>query len=240
MEVIYPRSAAVDVHEAFVMVCRRLLQADGQVDKVVRRYSTMTADLLALADWLADAGVTHVAMESTGVFWKPVWNLLESRFTLVLVNPRDVKQVPGRKTDVADAAWLAQLLQYGLLKGSHVPPPPIRVLRDLTRHRTTLIHDKTRVVNRIHKVLEDANIKLTAVASDIMGVSGRAMLAARAWRHRSAAARGAGPAAAAPEAPAIGAGAARARPAPSPALVAVVARAGQFSGTGNHGDRGGH
>jgi len=178
MEVLYPRCAGLDVHEAFVMVCRRVLHADGPVEKVVRRYSTMTADLLALADWLAEAGVTHVAMESTGVFWKPVWNLLEGRFTLLLVNPRDVKQVPGRKTDVADAAWLAQLLQYGLLKGSLVPPPSIRALRDLTRHRTTLIRDKTRVINRIHKVLEDANIKLTAVASDIMGVSGRAMLAA--------------------------------------------------------------
>jgi transposase len=178
MEVLYPRCAGLDVHEAFIMVCRRVLHADGPVEKVVRRYSTMTADLLALADWLAEAGVTHVAMESTGVFWKPVWNLLEGRFTLLLVNPRDVKQVPGRKTDVADAAWLAQLLQHGLLKGSLVPPPPIRVLRDLTRHRTTLIRDKTRVINRIHKVLEDANIKLTAVASDIMGVSGRAMLAA--------------------------------------------------------------
>ena len=178
MEVISPRCAGLDVHEAFVVVCRRILGPDGHLDKVIRRTSTMTADLLALADWLAEAGVTHVAMESTGVFWKPVWNLLEDRFTILLVNPRDVKQVPGRKTDVSDAEWIAQLLQHGLLKGSFIPPAPIRELRDLTRHRTTLIRDKTRVVNRVHKVLEDANIKLSAVASDIMGVSGRAMLQA--------------------------------------------------------------
>lgn len=178
MEMIYPRCAGLDVHEAFVMVCRRLLGPDGRLDKVVRRYSTMTGDLLALGDWLAEAGVTHVAMESTGVFWKPVWNLLEDRFTILLVNPRDVKQVPGRKTDVADAEWLAQLLQHGLLKSSFIPPVAIRELRDLTRHRTSLLHERTRAVNRIHKVLEDANIKLSAVASDIMGVSGRAMLQA--------------------------------------------------------------
>jgi len=178
MEVIDPRCAGLDVHEACVMVVCRVLDAAGRVEKQVRRYSTMTADLLALADWLTATGVTHVAMESTGVFWKPVWNLLEGHFTILLVNPRDVKQVPGRKTDVSDAAWIAQLLQHGLLKGSFVPPAPIRILRDLTRHRTTLVRDKTRVVNRIHKVLEDANIKLTAVASDILGVSGRAMLAA--------------------------------------------------------------
>jgi transposase len=178
MEVIYPRCAGLDVHEAFVVVCRRLLRPDGRMDKIVRRYSTMTGDLLALGEWLADAGVTHIAMESTGVFWKPVWNLLEDRFTILLVNPRDVKQVPGRKTDVADAEWLAQLLQHGLLKSSFIPPVAIRELRDLTRHRTSLLHERTRAVNRIHKVLEDANIKLSAVASDILGVSGRAMLAA--------------------------------------------------------------
>jgi transposase len=178
MDVIYPRCAGLDVHEAFVMVCRRVLGANGEVEKAVRRYSTMTVDLLAMADWLTTEGVTHVAMESTGVFWKPVWNLLEGRFTILLVNPRDVKQVPGRKTDVSDAGWIAQLLQHGLLKSSFVPPAPIRILRDLTRHRTTLVRDKTRAINRIHKILEDANVKLTAVASDIMGASGRAMLEA--------------------------------------------------------------
>jgi transposase len=180
MDVMYPRCAGLDVHAAFVMACRRILAPSGQVDKEVRRFNTVTSDLLAMGDWLADAGVTHVAMESTGVFWKPVWNLLEDRFTIVLVNPRDVKQVPGRKTDVIDAEWIAQLLQHGLLRGSFIPPAPIRELRDLTRHRTTLIHDKTRAVNRIHKVLEDANIKLGTVATDIMGVSGRAMLHALA------------------------------------------------------------
>lgn len=180
MEVMFPRCAGLDVHEAFVVMCCRMLGPDGHLDKVVRRWSTMTVDLLALGDWLAERGVTHIAMESTSVFWKPVWNLLEDRFTILLVNPRDVKQVPGRKTDVSDAEWIAQLLQHGLLRGSLVPPPPIRELRDLTRHRTTLIRDNTRVINRIHKVLEDANIKLTAVASDIRGVSGRAMLHALA------------------------------------------------------------
>ena len=180
MEVMYPRCAGLDVHQAFIVVCCRILGPDGHLTKVVRRYSTMTVDLLALGDWLVACGVTHVAMESTGVFWKPVWNLLEDRCTVLLVNPRDVKQVPGRKTDVSDAEWIAQLLQHGLLRGSFVPPAPIRELRDLTRHRTTLIRDNTRVINRIHKVLEDANIKLSAVASDIMGVSGRAMLQALA------------------------------------------------------------
>ena len=164
METIYRRCAGLDVHEAFVVACRRVRGSDDRVEATIRRFSTMTADLLALAEWLAEAGVTHVAMESTGVFWKPVWNLLEDRFTIVLVNPRHVKQVPGRKTDVADADWLAQLLQYGLLKSSFIPPEPIRDLRDLTRHRTSLLHERTRTVNRIHKVLEDANIKLSAVA----------------------------------------------------------------------------
>jgi transposase len=178
MEIINRRCAGLDVHEKFVVACRRIVMADGQVEKVVRTWPTMTGDLLALADWLAEGGVTHVAMESTGVFWKPIWNLFEGRFTLLLVNARHVKQVPGRKTDVSDAEWLAQLLQCGLLRSSFVPPTPIRELRDLTRHRTTLVDDKTAVINRIQKVLEDANIKLGAVASDVVGVSGRAMLKA--------------------------------------------------------------
>ena len=178
MDVMHPRVAGLDVHEAFVVVCCRTIRPDGQVDKVVQRYSTMTRDLLALGDWLAERQVTHLTMESTGVFWKPIWNLLEGGFTIVLVNARHVKQVPGRKRDVSDAEWLAQLLQHGLLQASFVPPTPIRELRDLTRHRTTLLQERTRVVNRIHKVLEDANIKLSAVATDIMGVSGRAMLRA--------------------------------------------------------------
>lgn len=176
MDVIHTRCAGVDVHQAFVTVCVRVIDARGHVTKERREYGTTTADLLRLGDWLAEQGVTHVAMESTGVLWKPIWNLLEDRFTIVLVNARHVKQVPGRKTDVTDAEWLAQLLQHGLLQSSFVPPPPIRDLRDLTRHRTSVLQERTRMVNRIHKVLEDANIKLSTVISDIMGVSGRAML----------------------------------------------------------------
>jgi len=178
MDVMHPRVAGIDVHEAFVMVCCRIVRPDGQVDKITQRFSTMTRDLLALGDWLSDDRVTHLAMESTSVYWKPIWNLLEDRFTILLVNARHVKQLPGRKRDVSDAEWLAQLLQHGLLKASFIPPQPIRELRDLTRHRTTLQEERTRVVNRIHKVLEDANVKLSAVVSDIMGVSGRAMLRA--------------------------------------------------------------
>jgi transposase len=131
-----------------------------------------------MADYLASWGVTHVALESTGVLWKPVWNLLEGRFTLCLINPRHLKKVPGRKTDVSDAEWIAQLMQYGLLRGSFVPPRAVRNLRDLTRYRAQLAGEMTRVANRLHKLLQDANIKLSAVASDILGVSGRAMLEA--------------------------------------------------------------
>jgi len=138
----------------------------------------MTRDLRALADYLQALGVTHVALEATGVLWKPVWNVLESRFTLLLVNPRHLKKVPGRKTDVSDAEWIAQLLQCGLLRGSFVPPRPVRELRDLTRHRAQLGGERNRVVNRIHKLLEDANIKLGTVATDILGKSGRALLSA--------------------------------------------------------------
>jgi transposase len=138
----------------------------------------MTRDLRALADYLTALGVTHVALEATGVLWKPVWNLLEGRFTLLLVNPRQLKKVPGRKTDVSDAEWIAQLLQHGLLRGSFVPPRAVRDLRDLTRHRAQLVAEHTRMANRIHKVLEDANIKLGAVASDVLGKSGRAILRA--------------------------------------------------------------
>jgi transposase len=136
----------------------------------------MTGDLLQMSDWLASEGVTHVAMESTGVLWKPIWNILDGRFTLLLVNPRELKQVPGRKSDVNDSQWIAHLLQCGLLRSSFVPSRPQRELRDLTRQRTQLIREQTRIANRIHKTLEDANIKLGAVASDILGKSGRAML----------------------------------------------------------------
>jgi transposase len=178
MEVVFARCAGLDVHSKTVVVCRRIIGPDGKVDKQVRTFGTSTAQLLALAQWLEEAAVTHVAMESTGVFWKPVWNILEGRFEIVLVNARHIKQVPGRKTDVKDCEWIAQLLAHGLLRASFVPPPAIRELRDLTRHRAKLVDQHTAVANRIHKTLEDANIKLGTVASDILGVSGRAMLEA--------------------------------------------------------------
>lgn len=178
MDVIYQRVAGLDVHKKSVMVCVRHLRSDRRVDKEVRRFGTMTRDILELSDWLVGLGVTHVAMESTGVFWKPIYNLLEERFELLLCNARHIKQVPGRKTDVKDCEWIAQLLQYGLLRGSFVPPKPLRELRDLTRHRSKLQADKVAVVNRLQKVLEDANVKLAAVATDVMGKSSRKMLAA--------------------------------------------------------------
>ena len=178
MEVVYRRCCGLDVHQKTVVACRRIIGQNGKLDAQVRTFSTMTRDLLALSDWMAEAGVTHVAMESTGVFWKPIWNIFEGRFEILLVNARHIKQVPGRKTDVKDCEWIAQLLQHGLLRGSFVPPTPIRELRDLTRHRAKLVGDRTSVVNRIHKTLEDANIKLGAVASDILGVSGLAMIKA--------------------------------------------------------------
>jgi transposase len=177
MDIIYGRCAGLDVHKKTVVACIRALAPDGRVAASIRTFGTMTADLLALGDWLAEHGVTHVAMESTGVYWKPVFNLLEGRFELLLVNARHIKQVPGRKTDVKDAEWIAQLLQHGLLRPSFVPPEPVRELRDLTRQRAQLTHDRAAVVGRIQKVLEDAHIKLAGVASDVAGVSGRAMIA---------------------------------------------------------------
>lgn len=177
MDIILDRCAGFDVHKKTVVVCIRYVDAEGKVHKQTRTFGTMTADLLELADWLAAEGVRQVAMESTGVYWKPIWHILEDRFELILVNARHIKQVPGRKTDVKDAEWIAQLLQHGLLSPSFVPPKPIRELRDLTRQRAQLVADKASVINRIHKTLEDANIKLSGVATDIMGVSGRAMIA---------------------------------------------------------------
>jgi transposase len=150
----------------------------GEVTRETRTFGTTTRELEALAAWLRPWQITHVAMEATGVLWKPVWHILEPECQLLLVNPQHLKRVPGRKSDVQDAEWIAQLLQCGLLRGSYVPPPVIRELRDLTRTRTTLEDETTAIVNRIHKVLEDANLKLATVATDIMGVSGRAMLRA--------------------------------------------------------------
>src|SRR5438270_5142681 len=178
METIYRCCAGLDVHKLTVVACVRRVEPSGRVHEAVRTFGTMTAELLLLSDWLAEAGVTHVAMESTGVFWKPIFNLLEGHFEVLLVNPRHIKQVPGRKTDVKDCQWIAQLLQHGLLRGSFVPPKPIRELRDLTRQRSQLVAEKTAAANRIQKVLEDANIKLAGVATDVLGVSGRDMLEA--------------------------------------------------------------
>jgi transposase len=177
MNVLHDCCAGLDVHKKTVVACLRRVGPDGVAVEETRTFATMTDDLLALADWLAAEGVTHAAMESTGVYWKPVWHLLEGRFDLTLVNARHMRQVPGRKTDVKDAAWIAQLLAHGLLSKSFVPPEPIRALRDLTRQRAQLVADKATAANRLQKVLEDANIKLAGVATDVLGTSGRAMIA---------------------------------------------------------------
>jgi len=178
MDTLFVKVAGLDVHLKWIQVAVRCRQESGQLFQEVRSFGTMTKNLKALADYLESLGVTHVAMEATAVLWKPVWNILEGRFTLLLVNPRHLKKVPGRKTDVTDAQWIAQLLQCGLLQGSFVPPRPLRELRDLTRQRAQLAGEHTRVANRIHKILEDANIKLSAVATDVLGKSGRIMLRA--------------------------------------------------------------
>jgi transposase len=178
MDIIFDNVAGLDVHQKTIMVCVRKIQPQGGTLEQVRTFGTMTRDLLELSDWLASEGVTHVAMESTGVLWKPVWNILEGLFKLLLVNPRELKQVPGRKSDVRDCQWIAQLLQCGLLRSSFVAPRAQRELRDLTRHRAQLLAEQGRAANRIHKILQDANIKLSSVASDILGKSGRAMLRA--------------------------------------------------------------
>jgi transposase len=178
MDIIFPCCAGLDVHKKTVVACIRRLGPEGQPEEQVRTFGTMTGDLLELADWLATHGVTTIAIESTGVYWKPVYYILEDLFPVMLVNAQHIKQVPGRKTDVKDCQWIAELLQYGLLHPSFVPPTEIRELRDLTRQRAQLVSARTAVSNRIQKVLEDANIKLSSVASDVLGVSGRAMIAA--------------------------------------------------------------
>ncbi len=177
MEVLYERCCGIDVHKRSVTACRLTPGPGGRPRKEVRTFLTMTVDLLVLGDWMAAAGVTHVAMESTGVYWKPLWNLFEERFTLLLVNAAHVKAVPGRKTDVGDAEWLADLLRHGLLRSSFVPDRPAREVRELTRYRSSLVRARTAEVNRLQKTLEGANIKLASVVSDVTGVSARAMLA---------------------------------------------------------------
>ncbi len=174
MQVVYERCAGLDVHKATVVCC--VVTPEG---KEMRSFSTMTGDLLALADWLESKGATHVAMESTGVYWKPIYNLLESHdLELLVVNAKHIKAVPGRKTDVKDAEWIADLLRHGLLRGSRIPNRSERELRELVRYRKSLIRERATEVNRVQKVLEGANIKLASVATDVMGKSGRAMLEA--------------------------------------------------------------
>ena len=177
-EIIFPRSAGLDVHKKTVVACRRILTAENEVIYETKTFDTMTTDLLALSDWLTEWNISHVAMESTGEYWKPIYNILEGNFTIFLVNAKHVKHVPARKTDVKDAEWLAKLMQLGLLNASFIPEKPQRDLRDLTRERKVLIQERTRIANRIQKVLENANIKLSSVASDVLGVSGRKMLQA--------------------------------------------------------------
>jgi transposase len=178
MQVTYTYCAGLDIHKKTVVACASVPDPQGQPQTIIRTFSTMTADLLALGDWLHSLAVTAVAMESTGEFWKPVYNLLEGQFELLVVNAQHIKNVPGRKTDVKDAEWLADLLRHGLLHSSFIPPRSQRDLRDLTRQRTNLVQDRATVVNRLQKALEWANLKLSAVVSDVTGVSARAMLAA--------------------------------------------------------------
>lgn len=177
MEILYPRCCGLDVHKASLTACILINGSNGK-ERHLHRFGTMTRDITALASWLTEHNVRKLAMESTGVYWKPIWNLLEDRFDLMLVNAQHIKAVPGRKTDIKDCEWIAELLQHGLLRGSFVPPEPIRELRDLNRNRAILVQQRATVSNRIEKVLEDANIKLASVASHVLGQSGRAMLQA--------------------------------------------------------------
>lgn len=176
MRIVHERCAGLDVHKKTVVACRIVPSSEGGWETELRTFQTMTQDLLQLADWLSYAGITHVAIESTGVYWKPVYNILEAQVEVLLVNAKHIKFVPGRKSDIKDAQWIAELLQHGLLKASYIPDVEQRDLRELLRYRSHLIAERTREVNRVHKVLEDANIKLSSVATDIMGVSGREML----------------------------------------------------------------
>lgn len=173
MEVLYPRCCGLDVHKKMVTAC--VITPEG---RETRSFGTVTAELLKLKEWLESSRVSHVGMESTGVYWKPLWNLLEDGFNLILVNARYLKNVPGRKTDVKDAEWIAEVLRHGLVRGSFVPDRNQRELRELTRYRRSLIEEHAREVNRIQKLLEGANIKLASVATDVVGASGRAMLEA--------------------------------------------------------------
>src|SRR5579883_1070 len=174
MQVVYTHCAGLDVHKKTVTACIITPNQKGGTNREIRTFGTHTNSLLNMLDWLLSLNCTHVAMESTGEYWRPVFNILESSLEVMLVNARHVKNVPGRKTDVKDSQWLAELLQHGLLRPSFIPPLPQRNLRDLVRHRSNFVRERSNLVNRIQKVLEAANIKLASVATDIMGVSGRA------------------------------------------------------------------
>ncbi len=187
MQVVYERCCGLDVHKETVVACVIVPGADGQPHKETRTFETLTENVQDLAEWLHTQQVTAVTMESTGVYWKPIYNLLDGRFEILVVNAEHVKALKGRKTDVQDADWLADLLRHGLLQGSFIPSAQLRELRDLTRYRTQLGDDRKSEINRLHKVLEDANIKLSRVASDLMGVSAQAILAELVKGHTDAA-----------------------------------------------------
>ncbi len=178
MEVMHTYCAGLDVHKKTVVATVLVPDGQGGIRKETHTFETMTTDLLALSDWLTGFQVTHVAMESTGEYWKPIYNILENNFEVLLVNAQHIKQVPGRKTDIKDAEWIAELLRFGLLKASFIPPVGQRELRELTRHRTNFVRERSTLVNRVQKTLESANIKLASVASNVVGVSGRAILEA--------------------------------------------------------------
>jgi transposase len=176
MDVIYSHCAGLDVHKQTVVACLLSVSDNGRKVKAIQTFGTTTTELLRLSDWLTAGGCTHVAMESTGEFWKPIWNILEGSFELLLVNAQHIKRVPGRKTDVQDSEWLAELLQHGLVKASFIPPMEQRDRRDLTRQRTQLVRERTSVINRLQKVMEGANLKLSSVVSNVVGISSRAIL----------------------------------------------------------------
>jgi transposase len=178
LTMVYPNCAGLDVHKKFVVACRLVVDEQGHTLQELRQFSTMTADLKSMADWLLVGGCTHVAMESTGVYWQPIHNILEDRFEVFLVNAQSIKRMPGRKTDVKDAEWIATLMQHGLLQRSFIPCRAQRELRDLTRYRQSLVEERNRFANRLQKVLEGTNIKLSSVVTDIQGVSAQAMLRA--------------------------------------------------------------
>jgi transposase len=238
MEAIIDRCAGLDVHQATVVACVLIGQAGRKPHKEIRTFSTMTRDLEAMRDWLKDHGVTHVGLESTGIYWKPVHGALEGHFELIVATAHHIKTVPGRKTDVKDAEWTAELVRHGLVKPSFVPPPPSRDLRDLVRLRRSLSETLTTEQNRTLKRLESANIKLASVVSEVFGVSGRAMLKALIENTATPAGDGGlGSAEATPQAGAAGPGAGRPadRASPLPAGLPPPAGRGTRGGSARAG-----